>query len=82
MITPNSIRYDLSHAPTNVVTYNHGFSAHPGDKNITVRALSLFAESKTLLEEAVKSYQGYGWSAWIVGTMEGIPAAYLYKELT
>lgn len=57
-----------------------GVVKHPGDSR-QVYGCHLFAKNNKILEEMVTWYQSIGWQAWIVGTNDNIPAAYLYKEI-
>lgn len=81
MITPEQIREDLANSPNKTILYDNGFNGHPGDGQGKYRSLSLFAETSKALDSLVEDYKAYGWSVWIKGTMAGIPAAYLYREV-
>lgn len=82
MITIDKIRYDLANSPIGSVQYI-GLAPHPsGDITKQVYTASLFARDKATIEKLVEDYKQFGWSPWIVGTMEDIPAAYLYFEVS
>lgn len=77
----NQIKQDLANSSNGTTIHNHGFSSHPWDESITVHGVLLFAETSGSLRKLVCDYQSYGWSIWIEGKMDGIPAAYLYREM-